>query len=264
MQAKKGEATDSAGGGGASVEKEQSSRVLEDTIKGIESSTNEVAEEAAEQMVAAKNVDRRSVVREPTVVAATDRPDNQARTDSDLEGKMEPAVKDLARKLVDTIEAEKMTVEEGFDAIAQHYGRMSLFDLSAAISRVKICEDFKTVEKLFQLMETRGTGMISKEGWRSVLSVPRAAESASVPLEEMYQNFMIKGTSRYNSAYYCNASISFVKGESPDMSVAKVQYQVWGDNSLGPLQDPEDSSLSVDSRKLRPVRTRRDRRRFTL
>ena len=75
----------------------------------------------------------------------------------------------------------------------------------------------------------------------------------------MYQKSMIKGTFRYNSAYYCNASISFEKGESPDMSVVKVQYQVRGDNSLGPLQDPEDSSLSVDSRKLRPVRTRRDR-----
>ena len=54
---------------------------------------------------------------------------------------------------------------------------------------------------------------------------------------------------RYNSAYYCNASISFVKGESPDMSVVKVQYQVRGDNSLGPLQDPEDSSFSVDQQE---------------
>lgn len=80
-------------------------------------------------------------------------------------------------------------------------------------------------------------------------------------IEEHYSQakFMIEGTSRYNSTYYCNASISFVKGESPDMSIVKVQYQVRGDNSLGPLQDPEDSSLSVDSRKLRPVRTRRDR-----
>ena len=91
------------------------------------------------------------------------------------------------------------------------------------------------------------------------LEIRKARAAKAAALEKMYQNFTIEGASRYNSAYYCNVSISFMKGKTPDMSIVKVQYEIRGDNSLGALQDPEDSRLSVDNRILRPVRTRRDR-----
>jgi hypothetical protein len=78
----------------------------------------------------------------------------------------------LASKLAAAIEQEKLTVEEAFDAIAQHYGEMSLFDLAAAIARVNMCGDFMTVEKLFERFRSSdsvGAGIASKAKWCSVL-----------------------------------------------------------------------------------------------
>ena len=65
----------------------------------------------------------------------------------------------------------------------------------------------------------------------------------------MCEDFSIKGTSKYNAEYYCNAAITFAKGKTPDMCTVEVCYEVHGDGSLGPLQDPASSSLLVNGNK---------------
>jgi hypothetical protein len=67
--------------------------------------------------------------------------------------------------------------------------------------------------------------------------------------------FCITGTSRYNSENYCDATITFAKGKSPGTCSVRVCYQVHGDGSLGPLQDPATSSLLLNKKRLALVKT---------
>jgi hypothetical protein len=165
LQTKNAKPTDSAAGGdGEYVGGSFSGQELEE---GTQNSTAKVVDAATEQVVKQQG-SRQSVV--SASQAATDEPGENPEIEGRTNGTL--TVEDLASRLAAAIEQEKLTVEEAFDAIAQHYGEMSLFDLAAAIARVNMCGDFMTVEKLFERFRSSdsvGAGIASKAKWCSVL-----------------------------------------------------------------------------------------------
>jgi len=75
-------------------------------------------------------------------------------------------ISSLAKTIIET---EKMTLEEAFDGITQNCGKLTLFDFKSAIARVEICKERESIEVLHTMMDTHGTGLVSKEDWVHVL-----------------------------------------------------------------------------------------------
>jgi hypothetical protein len=165
LQTTKAKPTDSAvGGDGEYVGGRLSGQALEE---GTQNSAAKVMGAATEQVVKQQG-SRQSVV--SASQAATDEPGEKPEIEGRTNGTL--TVEDLGSKLAAAIEQEKLTVEEAFDAIAQHYGEMSLFDFAAAIVRVKMCDDFMMVRNLFEMLRSSdsvGAGIASKDKWCSVL-----------------------------------------------------------------------------------------------
>jgi Ran GTPase-activating protein (RanGAP) involved in mRNA processing and transport len=72
------------------------------------------------------------------------------------------------------------------------------------------------------------------------------AKDPTPDLDRMCENFSIRGISKYNEKNYCDAKITFAKGKTPGTCTVLVCYEVHGDGSLGPLPDPDHSSLLLN------------------
>ena len=73
----------------------------------------------------------------------------------------------------------------------------------------------------------------------------------TVLMEDTAWAAVITGRCSYNSNYYCDAQIEVTVAQTTKVLV---HYEVYGDGSLGPIQDPANSSLYVDKAKKRPVK----------
>jgi len=79
------------------------------------------------------------------------------------------------------------------------------------------------------------------------LSDEKEISPASIPTSDVYLELenKINKKSSYNNDYYCNIKAFKIKGEN-----VEVHIEMRGNNSLGPIQNPESSQLKVGSQLL--------------
>ena len=76
------------------------------------------------------------------------------------------------------------------------------------------------------------------------LSDEKEISPASIPITDVYLELENK-QSRYNNDYYCDIKAFKIKGED-----VEIHIEMRGNNSLGPIQNPESSQLKVGSQLL--------------